>query len=47
VLSGGPWDENSLAQPEKVKPETRELDDAQSEFTHVFPAHSLTVLRVE
>jgi alpha-L-arabinofuranosidase len=47
VLAGGPWDENSLDQPEKVKPETRELDDAKGEFTHVFPAHSLTVLRFE
>jgi alpha-L-arabinofuranosidase len=47
VLAGGPRDENSLDEPEKVKPQTRELEDAESKFTHLFPAYSLTVLRFE
>jgi alpha-N-arabinofuranosidase len=47
VLAGGPWDENTIEQPERVKPETRALDGVGGEFTHTFPAHSLTVLRVE
>jgi alpha-N-arabinofuranosidase len=47
VLAGGPWDENSLAEPERVAPKTRELDDADGDFTHTFPAYSLTVLRLE
>jgi alpha-L-arabinofuranosidase len=47
VLAGGPWDENSLVEPEHVAPKTQELDDADGEFTHTFPAYSLTILRVE
>lgn len=47
VLAGRPHDENSLAEPEHVKPQTRELDVDKPEFTHVFPAYSLTVLRLE
>ena len=46
VLAGQPADENSLAAPENVKPTTRALGDVGSEFSHEFPAHSLTVLRV-
>jgi alpha-L-arabinofuranosidase len=47
VLSGELQDENSIAEPAKVKPVTMELDEVGGEFTHTFPAHSLTVLRIK
>ncbi len=47
VLAGEPTDENSIGEPDKVKPETTVVEGVGAEFTHVFPPNSLTVLRVE
>jgi alpha-L-arabinofuranosidase len=38
--------ENSLAQPERVTPTRSTLRVSGPEFTHRFPAHSLTILRL-
>jgi alpha-N-arabinofuranosidase len=47
VLSGGPWDENTIDEPEHVAPKSSAIEDVAEEFTHTFPPYSLTVLRVE
>jgi len=46
VMSGKPDDENSLDQPTKITPAERDLMFAKPAFTHRFPAHSVTVMRV-
>jgi alpha-L-arabinofuranosidase len=47
VLTGEPGDVNSLAEPEKVVPKSTSLPGLEPTFTHEFPAHSVTVLRVK
>lgn len=47
VLTGNPADENSLEQPKKISPRTSQIENAGSTFKHSFPAHSLTILRLE
>ena len=46
VLSGKPEDENTLDQPTKVSPAEHDLMFAKPAFTHRFPRHSVTVMRV-
>jgi alpha-L-arabinofuranosidase len=47
VLSGSPEDENTLDAPAKVSPQTaRIIDVREGTFRHVFPACSVTVIRV-
>lgn len=45
-LSGQPDDENSLAEPSRVVPRTRQRGTAGPRFVHSFPPHSLTVMRL-
>ena len=40
-------DENTLAEPNKVAPVTGSFDRAAADFTHEFPANSLTILRFQ
>jgi alpha-L-arabinofuranosidase len=40
-------DNNSLDEPNRVVPQERHINTAGSEFTHEFPAYSLTVLRLK
>ena len=40
-------DENTLAEPTKVVPVTAVVVGAAAEFRHVFPAHSVTVMRIK
>ena len=40
-------DENSFAEPRKVSPRAFAIDNAASRFSHTFPAHSVTVLRID
>ncbi len=40
-------DENSIAEPRKIAPVTSSLKGVSPEFTHTFPAHSFTVLRLK
>lgn len=47
VLTGDPGDVNSLAEPQKVAPKTETITGVSGTFTHEFPAHSITVLRVK
>jgi alpha-L-arabinofuranosidase len=47
LASDKPEDENTLEQPNKVKPVTRKLSDAGAAFRHTFPANSVTVLRLK
>jgi len=46
VMSGKPEDENTLDQPTKVSPAEHDLIFAKPSFTHRFPRHSVTVMRV-
>jgi alpha-L-arabinofuranosidase len=46
VMSGKPDEENSLEQPTKITPAERDLMFAKPAFTHRFPPHSVTVMRV-
>jgi alpha-L-arabinofuranosidase len=46
VLTGDPDDVNSLAEPEKIVPTKSSIAGLQPSFTHEFPAHSVTVLRL-
>ena len=46
VISGEPGDVNSIAAPEKVAPRAITVSGVGRSFTHEFPAHSVTVLRV-
>ena len=47
VLSGDPSDMNSVDAPEKVAPQVTTLTGVGAAFTHTFPAHSVTVLRLK
>jgi alpha-L-arabinofuranosidase len=47
LASGKPEDENTLEQPTKVKPVTRQLNGAGAAFRYTFPANSVTVLRLK
>jgi alpha-L-arabinofuranosidase len=46
LTSDHPTDENSLETPDKVSPKTQTLSLNGPDFHHVFPANSLTVLRI-
>lgn len=47
ALAAAPTDTNSIDQPTKVVPATREVRGVQPGFTHTLPPHSVTVLRLE
>jgi alpha-L-arabinofuranosidase len=47
TLTGSPDDVNSIAEPNKLKPETKELGEWKALQTHTFPPHSFTVLRLK
>jgi alpha-L-arabinofuranosidase len=47
VLTGKPNDENSLQEPTKVAPVTTKLDGVKADFSHAFPAQSVTILRLK
>jgi len=47
LTSAGDDDENTLDKPTKVAPVTSALPVAAAAFTHVFPARSVTVLRMK
>lgn len=47
LTSGDPSDENSLEQPDKVVPVRGFINDAALDFHHLFPAHSVTVIRLK
>jgi alpha-L-arabinofuranosidase len=46
LTSASPEDENTLERPTKVAPSTAAVAGAAGQFRHVFPAHSVTVMRV-
>jgi alpha-N-arabinofuranosidase len=46
VLHGASEDENSLAAPKRIAPQTSTVRVAGREFRHTFPPYSLSVLRV-
>jgi alpha-L-arabinofuranosidase len=47
VLTGAdPQNENSFAQPQKVIPKEEAVPGIAREFQRVFPAYSITVLRI-
>jgi alpha-N-arabinofuranosidase len=47
TLSGSPDDINSIGEPDKLQPVTKELGEWSADQSHVFPPHSLTVLRIK
>lgn len=47
VMAGHPTDENSFETPAKVTPKPEVLTGVSPEFTHTFPAHSISVLRLK
>ncbi|MFN3648475.1 MAG: alpha-L-arabinofuranosidase C-terminal domain-containing protein [Armatimonadota bacterium] len=47
VLAAAPDENNSIDQPTKVVPVTRTVNGVAPTFTHTFPPHSVTVLRLE
>jgi alpha-L-arabinofuranosidase len=47
LTSEKPADENSLAEPMKVAPVTRTIDNVAAEFRHTFPPNSVTILRLK
>lgn len=47
VLAGEPGDVNTLAAPEKIAPKTESITGTGDNFSHVFPAHSVTILRLK
>jgi alpha-L-arabinofuranosidase len=47
VLAGDPSDVNSIAEPERVAPKMTLLQGVGPTFTHEFPAHSVTVMRLK
>ena len=47
LKSPKPGDENSLEAPTKVAPATNPLQNAAKQFKHVFPADSVTILRLK
>jgi alpha-L-arabinofuranosidase len=46
VLSGQPSDQNTIAAPTKVAPQQADVTDAGQQFTHEFPAYSVSVMRL-
>jgi alpha-L-arabinofuranosidase len=46
-LAGQPDDVNTLADPTHVATKTMTIDNAATRFTHVFPAYSVTVMRLK
>jgi alpha-L-arabinofuranosidase len=46
VLTGDPLDVNTIAQPEKVAPKAAPIQGIAPTFTHEFPAHSVSVVRL-
>ena len=40
-------DNNSLEEPDRIEPVESRIDGASREFEHVFPPHSLTILRLK
>jgi alpha-L-arabinofuranosidase len=46
VLMGRPADENSFENPGCVAPATTQITGVQRQFSHTFPPHSFTVLRI-
>ncbi len=46
VLSGEPKDENTLENPTKVATVQKTIDIASPQFSHTFPAYSVSVIRV-
>jgi len=47
LLTGRPEDQNSFAEPRKVAPVSGTIENAAPAFSHVFPARSVTVLRLK
>lgn len=47
VLQAHPANTNSIDQPTRVVPVTRRVSGIRPSFTHTFPPHSITVLRLE
>jgi alpha-L-arabinofuranosidase len=47
LTSESPTDENSFESPRKIAPATTTLTGAGRSFTHVFPAYSLSILRMK
>ena len=46
LTSASPSDENSFEQPRRVAPKTTRIGGVGPRFRHVFPPHSLTILRI-
>ncbi|SEH02826.1 Alpha-L-arabinofuranosidase [Nonomuraea solani] len=46
TLTGAPSDTNSIAQPELIAPEERQVSGFSSAFTYDFPAHSVTFVKL-
>lgn len=47
VLAADPTETNSIDAPTKLIPVTRSISGIAPSFTHSFPAHSITILRLE
>lgn len=47
LTSGNSQDENSFEQPNRIVPKTSQFEIHGKEFRHIFPAISLTVLRIK
>ena len=47
ILAGDPQDVNTVKEPVKVAPKRITINDAANSFSHEFPAHSVTVLRLK
>ena len=47
VLTGEPNAENSLDEPTKLAPVSSKLEGLKGEFSHTFPAQSVTILRLK
>jgi alpha-L-arabinofuranosidase len=47
VLQGDPADQNTVEEPTKIAPQAGTIDDAGTQFTHEFPANSVTVIRLK
>ncbi len=47
LTSASPFDENTLQQPNRVVPINSVITNAATNFVHVFPANSLTVMRLQ
>jgi len=47
ILAGAPDDVNTIAEPEKIVPQTLLIQDIGQSFTHEFPANSVSVFRIK